>query len=186
MKRSVIIFLCSVVLLASCKSPHVSRDFPLHPCDRIPDSAYSRVWRITFKSIPYVRKHAFYGRYGGSGYSGGPPIDAMDSICRSHDKIYSATRSLDMMLLADKVFAELLSQIAASDLTPEGRRFRDRAVKFMRSFWAKVLAKPPSAWFLSSERPDAPFQSEEDIRRYYLKCQERKDWMRPAECCKKS
>ena len=119
------------------------------------------------KALPYVRKHAFYGNYGGCGNVGGKPIDRLDSICRKHDIVYDQAKALPTLRMADHVFAQQLRTLDPSTLTPEGLSFRNRGIRFMEGPLANYIGKPFENLHIRHEPPESPFQTIDDIREFF-------------------
>lgn len=136
-------------------------------CQRVPDYPSSRALRSLLKTIPYTKDRAFHGNYGGSGNLGGYPIDRVDALCRKHDIVYAHSKVVRSMRLADQVFADELSTIDPSTLTPEADEFRRRAIAFMRGNVARFFGKPPGSWFRGSEPHLAGPIAERQLTRFF-------------------
>jgi hypothetical protein len=135
---------------------------------RIPNTPTSAVYRFCLKTIPYTRKRAFWGNWGGSGCNGGAPVDAMDEIFRLHDIAYTEVRTLRTMRCADRTCVEALKRLEPTDLTAEAREYRDRAVAFFSDPLLSLIGKPALAFLrLGSEPSGVPLKSEDDMRRLF-------------------
>jgi hypothetical protein len=132
--------------------------------DRIPNTPTSAVYRFCLKTIPYTRKRAFWGNWGGSGCSGGPPVDAMDDIFRLHDIAYTEVKTLRTMRSADRNCVEALKRLDPKALTPEAREYRDRAISFFSDPLFSLMGKPVLAFVRRAEPADGPLKSEVDVQ----------------------
>jgi hypothetical protein len=134
---------------------------------KIPDTPTCFTYRAVLKAIPYTRKRAFYGNYAGSGNRGGRPIDAMDNLCRLHDIVYAEAETLRTMQWADAACMEALNKLDRRTLSPEALAFRDRFTGFFINPATEWMGKPVSAFFRTQETDDCPFQTEDDVRRFF-------------------
>jgi len=130
----------------------------------IPDTPTSSVYRRLLTAIPYTRDKAFYGNHAGSGNRGGKPVDQMDEIFRRHDIAYAEARSLRTLQMADAACVEALRRLDTSKMSPEGREFHARSVKFFSSQNLSLVGKPVSSYLIVREDKSCPFQTEGDVR----------------------
>lgn len=136
-------------------------------CEAIPNTPTSYVFRKVQKAIPYTRDRAFWGRWAGSGCAGGTPVDEMDEIFRRHDIVYGEARSLRTMKWADAACVEALQKLDTAGMSPEGIAFLKRSSSFFSDRRFTLVGKPVSAWFLTCEEKDCPFQCEDDVREVF-------------------
>jgi hypothetical protein len=153
-----------VLIGASCSS---NEDVAFQNYEKLPSKPSSKVMRSVLKTVPYTRKRAFYGNYGGSGCSGGEPTDKMDEYFRRHDVVYTMAKSTRTMRLADKELVKALKGIEEKALTECGREYRKRAIKFMESSASAVIGKPISAVFRRKEPLDSCFSHPDSVRLFF-------------------
>lgn len=174
----------TAALIASLTSCAVKREVPFRPnveCSvsaqaarydysdysRIPDRPTSLAYRTFLKTIPYTRKRAFWGNWGGCGSKGGEPVDEMDEIFRRHDIIYYETRSLPTMRAADKACVAALKRLDTATMSPEAREYHQRAIRFFSNPTYAPIGKPLGCFVHIKESPRSPFQTDRDIQRFF-------------------
>lgn len=149
---------------ASLKDPIAVDHQSYSPTPLLPSS---RIYRGLAKSIPGVSKAAFHGNWGGSGNRGGAPVDEIDEAFRRHDIVYYESRCGKHLKAADRALVNWLEQVDEDSLSPEARRYRERAIKFMQSPMANVVGKPLVVMLKREEREDCYFQSPEVVERFF-------------------
>ena len=133
----------------------------------MPDAPSSKVWRGLAKSNPWTAKAAFHGRWGGSGNLGGKPVDVLDEGFRRHDIVYHESRCGKHLKAADRELVEWLEALDESTLSEKQRKYRKRAIKFLKSPMANFVGKPPAVMLTKKERDGCHFTSEEGVSIFF-------------------
>jgi hypothetical protein len=161
--------LCAILLVVAAAAGAVScaagpkppLDYKKYP--HISDTLTSFTFRAVLKAIPYTRQRAFHGNYGGSGNSGGKPVDKLDEIFRRHDIVYRESGAFTTMRWSDEAVVEILSKMDDASLPPKTAEFKNRAKGYFANPRLMWLGKPPPSLFRYKEPPGAPFQTREDV-----------------------
>ncbi len=179
--KSLHIFFTCAVCLSSLPACNATRNVPfrIKPGDvshrkmgkyaydnyaSVPDTATGIVYRAVLKLIPYTRRNAFYGNWGGFGCRGGRPVDAMDEIFRRHDIAYTEARCYRTLCWADEACVEALKKTDPVTLKPGGRAYRERALSFFSNRSLAPVGKPVGSYVCFHEDRDCPIQSREDLK----------------------
>ena len=113
---------------------HIKRsDYPVLPGSKLGDEMRAR----SIADPEYAEKF-FWGRYGGPGNEGGPPVDAMDVLFYWHDVAYLDGVSLWELRKADWKLIRELKRLDMDELGSGARGYRRRAIFYFRlpiSWW---------------------------------------------------
>lgn len=127
---------------------------------KLPVLPASKVYRRVLKAIPYTRTKAFHGNYGGSGNSGGAPVDRMDEMFRRHDILYIHANTMHERLTADRELVASLQRIDPEKLDDQAKSYRERAISFFSSPGSRIIGKPLAGWFARPKSSASRLRSE--------------------------
>lgn len=129
------------IALSGCFTKTYQLDLTSYP--KLPAARITKAMRCAVETCECLRTRALWGNYGGPGCSGGEPCDPMDELFLEHDLAYLQGTTRAELIEADRVLIEQLRALDESTLTPEARRYRDRAIRYFSRPISRVLGKPP-------------------------------------------
>jgi len=112
-------------------------EFPSLPCGEFSESL-----RAKAMGNPDLGAKFFWGNYGGPGCLGGEPVDSMDWLFYQHDVAYLDGVKLRELRAADRLLIRQLKEIDPDSLTPQGRKYRRRAIIYFRMPFSRWIGKP--------------------------------------------
>lgn len=157
-----------VIVLASASCASIDppkQEVAYENYEKIPVLPTSKVYRRVLKAVPIIRSRVFYGRYGGFGNKGAPPIDPLDDLFRKHDIVYYEANHYGAMVTADSALVAALQKLDPELLRPRGQKFRENAILYFRSPSSLVVGKPVTSPWPRFTRPTL-FPTPASIRRF--------------------